>query len=124
MEYYTGGNITCVVFQGCDIVNTSKYATIIGTPIALFGMVYYFMLIVLASIYSSTGKKEFLFTIVTLSGTGFLFSLYLTYLQLFVIKAICFYCIVSAVTTTTTFILSCYLFKKTSDKTDEEETIV
>lgn len=102
----------CVIFQGCDIVNTSKYAVIIGTPIALFGMVYYFTLIILASIYSSTGKREFLLTIFMLSGLGFIFSIYLTYLQLFVINAICFYCIISAGITTTIFVLSGYLLTK------------
>ena len=124
VEHYTGGNIACVIFQGCDVVNTSKYATVIGTPIALFGMAYYFTLILLASIYSSTGRKEFLLTIFMLSGIGFIFSAYLTYLQLFIINAICFYCVVSAGITTIIFGLSGYLLKNSRDRPSETEPLV
>ena len=124
VEHYSGGNIVCGIFRGCDVVNTSKYATVIGMPLALFGMVYYFMLIILASLYYSTRKKEFLWTMALLSGFGVLFSAYLTYLQFFVINALCFYCLVSAGITVITFGLSSYLLKKSRDHKSESEPLI
>jgi len=75
---------------GCDIVQNSPYSQIMGVPVAIFGLFFYFALFVL--IYKNLKKLERIFVI-----TGLIFSLYLSYLELFVIFAICTWCVISFV---------------------------
>ncbi|RLE37695.1 vitamin K epoxide reductase [Candidatus Woesearchaeota archaeon] len=86
--------------KGCTAVNTSKYAKIYGVPIALIGVIGYSIVFVTVILKVTLLKKhklqirKFLWTIIFLA---FLFSSYLTYLEVFIIQAICPYCIASAI---------------------------
>ena len=75
-------------FGECGVVQASKYAEFLGIPVAMFGVLYYFTLLVL-----NTSKKARLFDIALI--WGILFSSYLTYIELFVLEAICGWCVVS-----------------------------
>lgn len=75
-------------FGNCDIVQTSKYSVFLGVPIAVWGLLYYGTLLI------ALLKKMDLITKVLIIW-GITYSSYLTYLELFVIKAICGWCIVS-----------------------------
>jgi uncharacterized membrane protein len=77
---------------GCEAVQTSSYATIFGVPVAMLGLVGYTGLLLSASLRGEVGI--YLGFLVALVGT--LFSAYLTYLELFVIHAICEWCVASA----------------------------
>lgn len=79
--------------SGCETVQTSRYAEILGVPVAMLGLVGY------AGLLSSTllkGEAGVLFGLFV-ALVGVLFSGYLTWLELFVIRALCQWCVVSAV---------------------------
>ena len=102
------GNLSCSI-GSCETVNTSKWAIFLGAPVAGWGVAYYVTLFVLAffSIQEryaeSLGMSELLALI---SGIGFAFSAWLTSLELFVIHAICQWCVISALIVTTCFVVS------------------
>ena len=92
---------------GCETVQTSRYADLFGVPVAFYGVVGYAMLLglSLAGLQPSLLRSRGLTVVLAaLSTGGLLFSLYLTYLELFVIHAICRWCVVSAVIMTAIWI--------------------
>ncbi|OGF63378.1 hypothetical protein A2926_03965 [Candidatus Giovannonibacteria bacterium RIFCSPLOWO2_01_FULL_44_40] len=112
-KHYLGTPVACSIFEGCEKVLTSQYATIAGVPVALSGAFYYLTVFVLVVLYLDTGGKRFLLAAAHLTIAGFLASLWFVYLQLFVIGAICVYCIISAITSTALFMLGLLvIFKK------------
>ncbi len=102
------GNLSCSI-GSCETVNTSKWATLFGLPVAAWGVGFYITLFVAALIslqerYDySIGVSKIL---VLLTGIGVAVSLWLTYLELFVINAICQWCVISAIVVTTAFIVA------------------
>ena len=99
------GNLSCSV-GSCETVNSSKWATFLGLPVAGWGVAWYVAMFVLAVV--STGARFAESPLVSLvllgvAASGLIFSLYLTYLELFVIHAICQWCVVSAVIVTIIF---------------------
>ena len=88
----------------CETVLTSQYAAIFGIPIAMIGAFYY----VTVFLFSRIGSVRWLF--VTVSA-GFAISLVLLGLQLFILHAICLYCIGSLTITTLLFILGLLLLR-------------
>jgi len=89
----------CGPIGDCESVNSSPYAEIAGIPIALFGAGAYLLIIVLLFLEQRDGFWSEYGTMLVfgLSLVGVLYSGYLTYLELFVIRAICPYCVLSAV---------------------------
>lgn len=96
IEHYKNDAVVCLIIEGCNLVLKSEYSTFLGIPAALFGIFYYF-LIFCFSAFSFRKRRETIFKYISLFTTvGIVVSLWLAYLQLFVIKAICTYCMVSA----------------------------
>ncbi|MFH1534253.1 MAG: vitamin K epoxide reductase family protein [Nitrospirota bacterium] len=111
LVHYKGAELGCDAWGSCNVVTTSEYSVIFGIPMALMGALYYLSVLILALVYVDTKWKLPLKLIPIATSFGFLFSLWLIYLQLFIIHAICLYCMFSAGTSTTLFILSLiYLF--------------
>ncbi len=85
----------------CNLVQSSPYARILGIPIAIFGIVSYMAIIVLwfieRLIRQGTQKAAARISLIGLTVFGTLFSIYLTLLELFVIRAVCAWCLSSAV---------------------------
>jgi uncharacterized membrane protein len=77
---------------GCKSVQSSRYAAIFGVPVATLGVAAYAGLLLSAALRSEAGV--YLGLLISLVGT--LFSAYLTYLELFVIHALCQWCLASA----------------------------
>lgn len=111
VKHYNGTSINCSLIKGCDKVTTSKYSTLGNIPISLFGSAYYLIIFIAALAYVDAKKKFFLNCVVCLSVAGFLVSLGLIYLQVFIIKAICLYCMVSAISSTIIFITGLVILK-------------
>ena len=84
------GELSCSV-GSCEKVNSSKWATFMGMPVAAWGVLWYLGMFVLA-VYSTAEKHadsaSISLVLLAYAGIGFLFSAYLTYLELFVINAI------------------------------------
>ena len=114
--HYAGFDLTCTILKGCEEVTTSEYSVIFGVPVALLGVFYYLTVFLLSLIYFDTKNRFILKIIPPLTVAGLLASAGFVYLQLFVIKAICEYCMLSAATSTTLFIFGIFVFKTTRNK--------
>jgi len=92
------GVLSCSI-GSCETVNTSKWSMLVGIPIAAWGLAAYVALLVLAMVGSSEsreGSVPIARMLVALAAWSVLFSAWLTYLELFVIHAICIWCVTSA----------------------------
>ena len=105
VKHFLGTPVPCSILKGCEQVTTSQYAAIFGVPVALLGAIYYLSIIILTVAYLDSRNRKFLNLAARLTILGFLASIYFVYLQIFVIKAICLYCMGSAITSTLLFIL-------------------
>ena len=104
-EHLAGRSVRCMIVSGCDEVLSSSYATFAGSiPVASVGALAYFTAFSLATlaIFGYDSARKFLAPLVALM---FLATLWFVYLQAFVIKAYCAYCLLSAATTTTLMLL-------------------
>lgn len=93
---------------GCETVQLSKWATFLGLPVAAWGVGYYALVFGLAFAATTdrwADSRQLSLALLALTGWGVLFSAWLTYLELFVIDAICRWCVVSAVLAVVLFIL-------------------
>ena len=100
------GTLACGT-GGCETVQTSPFSRFLGLEVALYGVIGYLVLLVLSMDMLRrpvAGISSRLLPI--LSGVGLAFTIYLTYLELFVIKAICRWCVGSAVIITLIFIVA------------------
>ncbi len=92
---FTGSDIYCTMSDGCEMVNSSKYSKLGPFPVALLGSLFYAGLLelgIVALVWHFRWVAP-LALAATLFGLGF--SLYLTYLELAVIHAICMWCVAS-----------------------------
>lgn len=110
-KHYLGGVPPCTI-HGCEVVLTSAQSEIAGIPVALLGALYYATILLLSLAYLFSKKEMVIRHAAYLTPAGFLASLYFVYLQLFVIGAICLYCMASATTSTILFILGAYVVAK------------
>ena len=101
---------------GCEIVRDSPYSYVFGIPLPAFGLVMYILVIAVSFLRTTLDKKEYLRLanklVFVSSAIGFLTSAYLTYLEAFVIKAYCIWCVASAIVVTLIFILSAYELRR------------
>jgi len=85
--------LVCVAGGGCKTVQESEYAEIAGVPVAVLGLGAYVALLGLLLWDTATARLA----AAALALVGLLFSLYLVVLQLFVIDAVCVWCLASDV---------------------------
>ncbi len=85
--------------SGCRTVAESSYAHVAGVNIAIFGAVGYLLL--LATAFVASDLARFGGFVVSLGGFGY--SVFLTYIEIFKIEAICQWCVASAVLMTLLF---------------------
>lgn len=101
-HYFGGDNPVCFTGGGCETVQHSDYAKLAGLPVPLLGLFGYITVLIGAALPGDAGRLIGVFA----GLVGFMFSVYLTYLELFVIHAICQWCVASAVVMTIVFIVS------------------
>jgi uncharacterized membrane protein len=100
----------CPITEGCDTVLKSEFAMFMGIPLAYLGLAYYLITVVGITAYHQSGKTDLLKGLFLLNLGGFSFSLWLVYLQAFVLNAFCTWCLFSALVTT--LLLSILTFRK------------
>lgn len=106
-EYSFNGPIFCPTGQGCDIVRVSPYSHILGVPVPFLGVAYYFTMAMLSVVHSHQLPHKVIRKLQILSSAAAVaFGVYLTFLEAFVIRAYCFWCVVS-------FIISIAIFLAT-----------
>jgi uncharacterized membrane protein len=94
----------CSLLQGCEIVTLSKYSKIGGVPIAILGALNYAFVLVLLLSLTAKLRHGIVKLVLLFSSGDFLVSLGLVYIQLFVLHAICLYCMFSATVSTLLFL--------------------
>ncbi len=95
-----GGSPVCVAGgHGCQTVAESSYSHLLGVNIAIFGIFGYVLLLAAALLRGDLARM----TGFAIALVGFGYSLYLTYLEVFTIEAICQWCVASAVLMTLLF---------------------
>ena len=105
LEHLSGRSVRCMVVSGCDAVLSSSYATVFGNvPLAAAGAAAYFVAFSLATLaaFGYAGARAPLKILVALMLA---FTLWLLYVQAFVLRAFCTYCLISAAVTTTLTVL-------------------
>ena len=93
MKVRGGTAVFCAAGGGCDVIQASRYALILGVPTAAWGIAFYLAVgwLALAGLTASRWLAAFV-----LAAAGGAFSVYLTYLSFAVIGATCPYCLASA----------------------------
>jgi len=87
--HYAGSAVACIAGGGCETVQGSQYAVIAGLPVAVLGLVAYSAILALIAWDAPIARLS----AATIAFVGLLFSAYLLTLQLFVIDAICIWCL-------------------------------
>jgi len=109
------GQLVCAA-GSCETVQTSRWAVFLGAPVAAWGVGYY--VVVLAMAMAGTTERwedssALSTAILVVTGWGALFSLWLTSLELFVIHAICQWCVGSATIAVALFVVSLLDWRET-----------
>jgi uncharacterized membrane protein len=91
--HYDEAALVCVAGGGCETVQQSAYTEIAGIPVALLGLVSYTVVFGLVAWDTSTARLA----AAMIAVVGLLFSLYLLAVQLFVIDAVCAWCLANDV---------------------------
>lgn len=95
-EYSLSGPILCPTGVGCDIVRASPYSKFFGISIPILGIIFYLVMAAFSVVHSHDLPKKLVRQLQLLVAvTGVIFGSYLTYLEAFVIKAFCFWCVTS-----------------------------
>lgn len=98
----------CGTYGGCETVSTSSYASILGIPIAMFGAGAYLVILILLFLENKGQfwKENSPILVFGITLVGVLYSIYLTYIEIAVLHAICPYCVVSGIAMLVLFILA------------------
>ena len=91
--HFDDAALVCVAGAGCETVQESEYAEIAGVPVAALGLVAYSIVLGLVAWDSPAARLA----AATIALVGLLFSTYLLVLQLFVIDAVCVWCMANDV---------------------------
>ena len=95
VQHLSGQSVPCSVTGGCEEVLTSSYAVVAGVPLAALGAAAYFSAFSL-SILAAFGYRSAAKLLLPLVAVMVLVSVWLFYLQAFVIRAFCQFCLLSA----------------------------
>lgn len=115
-----GGPIKCGT-GGCDTVQTSRWGVLLGLPVAFYGVAGYLVVFVVALLAlrpAALPQRSWSVALAGLATIGFAFTLYLTYVELFLIHAICRWCVGSAVIMTAIWIVALLSLKSPPIHTD------
>jgi uncharacterized membrane protein len=124
IKHLTGEDVTCIASSGCGEVLSSAYSKIGSIPLGAVGAVGYFIAFSLALLtaFGSSGAR----TLLRLQVAGmFCVTLWLLYVQAFILHAFCDYCLLSAALTTTItalVVISLVLGKKQQSSTSQPVT--
>jgi uncharacterized membrane protein len=94
---------------GCEAVQASRYAVLFGVPVAFIGVAGYAVLLGVGLVGVQPGfaaDRRVALLLAALATAGFAFALYLTAIELFVLHAICRWCVVSALIITAIWVLA------------------
>jgi uncharacterized membrane protein len=104
----TDNDAMCIGSGGCSVVNSSRYSEVNGIPVAVLGVIGYAAILALLFFEQRPGffQENGTMMLFGVTLTGFLFTLYLIYVEVALIKAYCPFCLTSQAVMTLIFILS------------------
>jgi len=104
----TSNDSMCIGSKDCSVVNASKYSEVNGIPVAMVGMLGYAAILAVLWLEQKPGffKSNGTMILFGLSLTGFLFTVWLIYVEVALLKALCPFCLTSQIAMTLIFILS------------------
>ena len=104
----TSNDNMCIGSGACKAVNDSRYSVLNGVPVAVIGVAGYVALLAILLLERRPGfiKQNATMIFFALSLLGFLFTVYLVFVEIVLIKAFCPFCVTSQVAMTLIFILS------------------
>jgi uncharacterized membrane protein len=120
LEHFRGVIPPCTT-DGCETVLTSAYSVVAGIPVALGGAIYYLLIAIGMFAYLDSKNTKILKWTLIATVLGLFCSVWFVFVQLFLVKAICQYCMLSAVTSTALFVLACVVFKKYKKINEQSE---
>jgi uncharacterized membrane protein len=100
VQHLTGRSVKCTVTSGCSAVLSSSYATVAGIPTAAFGALAYFSAFSFATL-AAFGYERARTGLALLIAPMLITTLWLLYVQVFVLRAYCEFCLLSAAVTLT-----------------------
>jgi uncharacterized membrane protein len=109
--HYQPHALICTTGGGCETVQQSKYAVLAGIPIAIFGLAAWITVFVLTLWNSELART----LTAALAVVVLAFAAYLVILQLFVIDAVCVWCMANDVVLTPIFVVLALLRLKTAE---------
>ena len=109
-ESLSSGTRACLTGADCDVVRESRYSSIAGISVPLLGVAGYLLLLTVT--LAPFGKKKKWRLLLPLCVAAVSFSIYLTYLEIFIINALCSWCLISAAISV--LLLGIVLMKKKS----------
>jgi uncharacterized membrane protein len=111
---YTGQPLWCAILEGCNTVVNSPYARIFGVPASYFGLTFYLYMFGFAALLAfDPFSRGLRFGALLYTAMGVSYSGYFAYVQLSAIRAVCLYCLISAVLTVLLFIAALRHFRAT-----------
>ena len=106
----SGGVPTCGIISGCEEVAKSQYNNFLGVPVAVFGVLLSVVLLGLALAWWKTDIYGLLLGHYALSLVGVIFDGWFLYLQVFVIKAVCIWCVTYEVSLLPRFLIALLVY--------------
>ena len=103
-NHFSNTTLPCFISEGCELVTNSQYSKIGLIPLSLIGLFYYLFSFFMAISYIKDNRQIIKKLFLAISTLAFVFSVWLVYLQFFVLASICSYCMVSAITSTLLFL--------------------
>jgi uncharacterized membrane protein len=100
-------NVTSL--SGCNIVATSQYTHLFGISLAEYGVIFYAFIFIIAALELVVFDQLLRRIIQIASLVGIVASLYFTYIEVFILKTLCIYCITSAVIAILIFIFAYFI---------------
>jgi uncharacterized membrane protein len=108
---HTGKPLVCPVRSNCNVVIHSDYSKFFSIPVEILGMLYYATVILyhfVHILYPEFLSSTVVLCALTISTIAFLFSMYLTAIQAFVLKQWCVWCLTSAGLSLSIFLLTVF----------------
>jgi uncharacterized membrane protein len=113
-NHYWGSEIRCLLTEGCEVVLNSKYSELNGMPLAVLGLIFYAGFFILINTYDIYQNKFLAKIMAVLGISGLSLSVALLYIQLFLLKAVCFYCLISLISSTMLSVLAIMINRRSN----------